>query len=95
MKQGFSASEFNQLMNAQSNKVVRMLGAWFGASAPHHNVEAFMNASLISYERDGRFFLMVVLAKARRVRGSDTFERPARPDFPPRAHRRFRLPTGV
>jgi hypothetical protein len=30
-----------------------MLGAWFGASAPHRNVEAFMNVGLIPYERDG------------------------------------------
>jgi hypothetical protein len=27
MKQGFSASKFNRLLNPQSNKVVRMLGA--------------------------------------------------------------------
>jgi hypothetical protein len=72
-----------------------MLEAWFGAGAPHHNVKAFMNASLIPYERDGRFFLRVVPEKARRVRGSDTFEGSARPDFPPGARRRFRLPTGV
>jgi hypothetical protein len=72
-----------------------MLGAWFGASATHHNVEAFMNVGLIPYERDGRFFLRMVHEKARRVRGSDTFEGSARPDFPPGARRRLRLPTRV
>jgi hypothetical protein len=64
-----------------------MLGAWFGASAPNHNVEAFMNVGLIRSERGGRFFLRVVPEKARRVRGSDILEGPARPDFPPSARR--------
>jgi hypothetical protein len=95
MKQGFSASKFNRLVNRQSNKAVRMLGAWFGARALHHNVKAFMNVGLIPYERDGRFFLTVVPEKARRVRGPDILEGPARPDFPPSARHRFRLRTGV
>jgi hypothetical protein len=46
-----------------------MLGAWFAASALHHNVEAFMSMGLIDVERDGRFFFTVVPEKARRVRG--------------------------
>jgi hypothetical protein len=95
MKQGFSASKFNRLSNPQSNKVVRMLGAWFGASAPHHNVEAFMNVGLIPYERDGRFSLRVVNEKARRVRRSDIVEGSARPDFLRGARCRVRLPRGV
>jgi hypothetical protein len=95
MKQGFSASKFNRLLNPQSNKVLCVLGAWFGASAPHHNVEAIMNVGLISYEHDDQFFLRVVPEKARRVRGSDTFEGSVRPDFLPVARRRFRLPIGV
>jgi hypothetical protein len=94
MKQTFSASRFNQLANPQSNKVVRMLGAWFAASAPHHNVEAFMSVGLIPVERDGRFFLTVVPEKARRVRGSTVVE-PAWGTFPPDARERFRLPTGI
>jgi hypothetical protein len=95
MKQGFSASNVNGLSNPQSNKVVCMLGAWFGASAPHHNVKTFMNVGLIPYERDDRFFLRVVPEKARRVHGSDIFEGSVKPDFPPGARRPFRLPTGV
>jgi hypothetical protein len=66
MKQGFSASKFSRLVNPQSNKVVHMLGAWFEVSAPHRNVEAFMNIGLIPDERDGRFSLRVVPGKARR-----------------------------
>jgi hypothetical protein len=94
MKQTFSASKFNQLANPQSNKIVRMLGAWFAASAPHHNVEAFMSVGLIPVERDGRFFLTVVPEKARRVRGSGVVE-PAGRIFPLDAGERFRLPTGI
>jgi hypothetical protein len=56
LKQGISGSKFNRLSNPQSNKVVRMLGAWFGASSPHHNLEAFMNVGLIPDERDGDSF---------------------------------------
>jgi hypothetical protein len=34
LKQGFSSSRFSRLATHQSNKVVRILGAWFAASAP-------------------------------------------------------------
>jgi hypothetical protein len=95
MKQDFSVLKFNRLANPQSNKVIHMLSAWFGANAPHHNVETFMNVGLIPDERDGRFFLRVVPEKARIVGGSDILEGTARPGFPPGARRRFRLPTGV
>jgi hypothetical protein len=50
LKQRYSASKFSRLTGFQSNNVVRILGAWFAASAPHHNVEAFMNAGLIQIE---------------------------------------------
>jgi hypothetical protein len=60
MKQTFSRSRFNQVANPQSNKVARTPGAWFSASAPHHNVEAFMSMGLILSEREGWFFLTVV-----------------------------------
>jgi hypothetical protein len=59
MKQTFSASKVNRLMNLQSNAVIRMLSAWFAASAPHHNVEAYMSMGLIPVERDSCFFLAV------------------------------------
>jgi hypothetical protein len=95
MKQAFSASKFNRLANQQSNKVVRMLGAWFGASALHHNVDAFMNVGLTPHERNGRFFPRAATEKARRVHGSHILEGTARPDFPPGARHRFGLPTAV
>jgi hypothetical protein len=96
MKQRFSASRFDRLMNPLSNKVVRILGAWFSASIPHHNVEAFMNAGLIPEERGGRFYLTVRPEYARRLRNRDSqTERVAPVPFPPEAQRRFRLPTGT
>jgi hypothetical protein len=53
----------------QSNKFVRILGAWFAASAPHDNVEAFTNAGLIPVEHGGGFCLEVHPEHARRLRG--------------------------
>jgi hypothetical protein len=81
-------------MNPQSNKVIRMLGAWLAASAPHHTVEAFISMRLIPVEGDSRFFLMLHSEKARRVRGLGEIEQ-AGEMFPPSAHGRFRLPIGI
>jgi hypothetical protein len=81
-------------MNSQSNKVVRILGASFAPSAPHHNIKAFMSLGLIPVECDARFFLRVVPEKARRVRESAEFE-PAGEIFPPDAHGLFRMQTGI
>jgi hypothetical protein len=44
LKEGYSSSRFGRFTTAQSNKLVRILGAWFAASVPHYNVEAFPNA---------------------------------------------------
>jgi hypothetical protein len=49
---------------------------------------------LIPVEADGRFFLTVHPEKARRVCGLRKIE-PAAEMFPPDAHGRFRLPTGI
>jgi hypothetical protein len=94
LKQNFSASRFNQLASPQSNQHVRTLGAWFAASAPHHNAEAFMSVGLIPVEREGRFFLTVVREQAGTVRGSAAVVQAGR-IFPPDARGRFRLPTGI
>jgi hypothetical protein len=67
LKQRFSNSKFERLANAQSNKIVKILGAWFAASAPHHNVEAFMGIGLIPRADGDRYYLEVHPEKARRV----------------------------
>ena len=95
MKQRFSASKFDRLSNPQSNKIVRILGAWFAASVPHYNVEAFMSMGLIPEDRGRQIGLRVVPEQARRVRGvgmADT--QPAGDAFGSDRHRRFRLPNG-
>jgi hypothetical protein len=95
LKQGFSSSRFNRLATPQSNKVVRILGAWFAASAAHHNIEAFMDARLIPVERNGDFYLSVQPEKAQRVRGHppDPGEIPPTP-LPPETLARICLPNG-
>jgi hypothetical protein len=96
MKQRFSSSKFTRLHSQQSNKLVRMLGAWFAASAPHHNVEAFISVGLVSFEAHGRFYLRVVRGETRRVRGLGEagHEIPEAP-LPGEARRRYRLATSA
>jgi hypothetical protein len=94
MKQTFSGSKFNYLVNPQSNELVCMLSAWFAASAPHHDIEAFISIGLTPVERDGRFFLMVQPEKDRRVHGLGEVEL-AGEMFPPDTDGRFRRPTGI
>jgi hypothetical protein len=65
----FSASKFRRLSNPQSNKIVRILEAWFAASAPHHNFEVLLNVGLVPVEQNGDFCLHVEREHARRVRG--------------------------
>jgi hypothetical protein len=69
LKRGYSSSRFGRLTTAQSNKLVRILEAWFAASAPHHNAEAFANAGLIPAQRGGVFYFEVHPEHARRLRG--------------------------
>jgi hypothetical protein len=95
LKQGFSSSRFNRLATPQSNQVLRILGAWFAASAPHHNIEAFTDVGLIPVERNGDVYLSVQPENARTVRGHppDAGEIPPAP-LPPEAVARIRLPNG-
>jgi hypothetical protein len=95
LKQRYSSSKFGRLTSTQSNRVVRILGAWFAASAPHHNVEAFLNAGMVPAERDGTFYLRVEPEQARRLRtwGASEGEVPPAP-LPEDAARRFRLAAG-
>jgi hypothetical protein len=87
LKQYFSASRFHALENPQSNKVVKILGAWFASSAPHHNVEAFINLGLIPTMIGDEVFLKVDREHARRVRNYEG----NRPDLGREGQQRFRL----
>jgi hypothetical protein len=93
LKQRYCSSRFNRLATAQSNKLVRILAAWFAASAPHYNFEAFMNAGLFQVEHGGVFCLEVHPEHARRLRGWPAAGATIpRAPLPPDAMRRIRLP---
>jgi hypothetical protein len=95
-KPRYSASKFQRLTNPQSNQVVRILGAWFAASGPHHNVEVFMNLSLFPLKASNDIFLIVDREKARRVRGwPRTSDEIPSVQLPPEAQRRTHLPMGL
>jgi hypothetical protein len=70
LKRHFSSSSFHRLDNPQSNKVVKMLSAFFNATTPHLNVEAFMRLGLIPYAPviPGDIYLRVAREQAARVR---------------------------
>jgi hypothetical protein len=71
MKRYFSGSTFSRLDNPQSNRLVRILGAWSESSAPHHNIEAFLMVGLVPFEeslRSGEYYLRVQREAARCVR---------------------------
>jgi hypothetical protein len=62
MKRHFSSSSFSRLENPQSNRLVRILGAWSESNAPHHNIEAFLMIWLVPFEealRSGEYYLRV------------------------------------
>jgi hypothetical protein len=95
LKQCYSSSRFSRLTTAQSNKLVRILGAWFAANAPHYNVEAFMNAGLIPVEHGGVFCLSVHPEHARRLRGWPAAGAAIPPaPLPPNALKRIPLADG-
>jgi hypothetical protein len=98
MKRHFSGSRFSPLENPQSNRLVRILGAWSESSAPDHNIEAFVGTGQVPFEealRFGEYYLRVQGAAARCLRrwpglddGGD------RAPLQPEGRRRVRLPTG-
>jgi hypothetical protein len=91
LKQRFSASKFGRLATAQSNKIVRILGAWSASSVPHSNVEAFMSVGLMSEERNGDLCLTVTMEQARELRAWPDFGPVPRGALPADSSVRFRL----
>jgi hypothetical protein len=67
-KRFFSQMRFEHMKTAQSNKVIKILGSWFQATAPHHNVSAFMAMGLMPYRTQEGIFLKVDRTKATKVR---------------------------
>jgi hypothetical protein len=98
MKRHFSGSRFSRLENPQSNRLVRILGAWSESNAPHHNIEPFLRIGLVPFDeilRSGEDDWRVQSEAARwvrRWRGLD--EGCDRTPFPPEGRRRMHLPIG-
>jgi hypothetical protein len=71
IKRRFSGSRFSRLENRQSNRLVRILGAWSESKAPHHNIEAFLRIGLVPFGeplRSGEYYLRVQRGAARCAR---------------------------
>jgi hypothetical protein len=98
MKRHFSGSRFGRLENPQSNRLVRIPGAWSESSAAYHNIEAFLRIGLVPFEetlRSGEYYLRVQREAARCVRRWPQLEEGSdRARLQPERRRRVRLPTG-
>jgi hypothetical protein len=82
MKRHFSGSRSSRLENPQSNRPVRILGAWSESNAPHHNIEGFVVIGLVPLEepsRSGEYYLRVQCEAARCVRRWPGMEEGASP----------------
>jgi hypothetical protein len=94
LKHYFGQFTFNFLPTAQSNKVVKMMGAWYQATALHQIVAAWMSMGLIPFRGDdGIAYLRLDRSPARNVRG--WVHGPPQPvSFGAAGRQRVRLPTG-
>jgi hypothetical protein len=95
LKGHFARARVARVNRPQSRQIVRMLGSFYEAAAPHQVVEAFMSMGLIPEERGGEMYLTVNMPGARRVRPHPFFSLAPPAELPPDARRRVRLPTGA
>jgi hypothetical protein len=70
LKRYFTQFAFDSLPTAQSNKIIKMMGAWYQATAPHQVISAWLSMGVVPYRGvDGQKYASVQREKARRVRG--------------------------
>jgi hypothetical protein len=76
MKRHFSGSPASRLENPQSNRLVRILGAWSESGALCHNIEAFLRIGPVPFEflRSGKNYLRMHREAARCLRRSPGLE---------------------
>ena len=67
-KRYYARSTFNQMISAQSNQMIKMLGAWYQATPPHLNIKAFMAAGLRPSIQYGYRYYSVDLSLASKIR---------------------------
>jgi hypothetical protein len=58
LKRKFTNTRFDKLGNPQSKKIVRMMAAFYQASAPHQNAMAFENLGLIPFMGADKLFYL-------------------------------------
>jgi hypothetical protein len=94
LKRYFGQYTFDMLPTAQSNKIVKIMGAWYQATAPHQVVSAWISMGLVPFRgKDGVVYLQMDRARARNIRGWRAG--PPQPvSFGPSGRRRIRLPNG-
>jgi hypothetical protein len=88
LKGHFASARVARVNTAQSRKIVRMLGSFYAATAPHQVVEAFMSMGLIPEERGGEMYLTAKMQGARRVRPHPFFSSTPLAELPSDARRR-------
>jgi hypothetical protein len=73
LKRYFSQFTFDRLPSAQSNKIIKMMGAWYQATAPHQVISAWLSMGVVPFRgEDGEKYIGVDRANARAVRGWTT-----------------------
>jgi hypothetical protein len=92
LKRYFRAFSFDQFETKQTNKVVKMMGAWYQATAPHQVVSAWTSMGIVPVlGPNGQRYVRVDRLRARAVRGWGT-EPPVNP-FGQAGLHRIRLAT--
>jgi hypothetical protein len=95
LKGHFASARVARVNTEQSTKIVRMLGPFYAATAPHLVIEAFMSMGLIPEERGGEMYLTIKMQGARRVRPHPFFSSTPLAELPSDVRKRLRLPTGA
>ena len=59
---------FDKFASKQSNQVIKMLGAWYQATAPHLIISAFVASGMNPYLSNNQIYWNVDLRKASQLR---------------------------
>jgi hypothetical protein len=68
LKRDYARMGFQLMQSKQSNQIVKMMGAWYQATAPHLVMSAFNAAGFVQFMRNGEIYMKVDREKAKRIR---------------------------
>ena len=68
LKRAYSKMTFDKFASKQSNQVIKMLGAWYQATAPHLIISAFVASGMNPYLNNNQIYWNVDLRKASQLR---------------------------